>query len=144
MDIFSQEKRSEIMSRIKSGETKPERAVRSLLHRKGYRFRLHVRTLPGSPDVVLPKYRTAIFIHGCFWHRHSGCRYAYMPKTRPDFWLRKFDQNRTRDQRTVDALRALHWNVLVVWECELKDMVGLTIRLESALRISNAGKSTEC
>jgi DNA mismatch endonuclease (patch repair protein) len=117
------------MSRIRSRDTKPEIAVRSLLHRMGYRFRLHSQHLPGRPDIVLPRYRTVIFVHGCYWHRHKGCRYAYTPKSRVDFWTGKFSENVERDQRREHELRALGWNVLIVWECETRNMEGIERRI---------------
>src|SRR3989338_7179007 len=101
MDTLSPEKRSWNMSRIRGENTKPELAVRSMLHRMGYRFRISDKTLPGKPDIVLPKYRTAIFVHGCFWHRHQGCKYTYTPKSRLDFWSRKFEGNVMRDKNNV-------------------------------------------
>lgn len=107
------------MSSIRSRNTKPEIIVRSLLHREGFRFRLHVRELPGKPDIVLPKYRAAIFVHGCFWHGHD-CSLYRLPSTRPDFWQDKIDHNRASDRRARDALLAAGWRVAVVWECALR------------------------
>lgn len=109
------------MSRIKAVNTSPERAVRTALHRAGFRFRLHVRKLPGKPDIVLAKYRTVVMVHGCFWHRHKNCKYAYRPKTRVKFWERKFNQNVKRDAEVTRALRNLDWKVVTIWECEVKD-----------------------
>ena len=117
------------MSRIRGKDTKPEIAVRSILHRTGYRFRLHRRDLPGNPDIVLPKYHTVILVHGCFWHRHRGCKYAYTPKSRVDFWQKKFTENVERDKRNRKALRQEGWKVVVVWECELRDPDKLVLRL---------------
>jgi DNA mismatch endonuclease (patch repair protein) len=108
------------MGRIKSGDTKPELAVRSILHRMGYRFRLHRKDLPGKPDIVLPKYKVVIFVHGCFWHHHKGCKYAYIPKSRTDFWLEKFKNNTERDCKVVDELTEMGWRVHIIWECEIK------------------------
>lgn len=109
------------MAAIKSRNTEPELIVRKALHRLGYRFRLHRKDLPGSPDIVLPKFKAAIFVHGCFWHRHFGCKYAYTPKSRVDFWEKKFAQNVLRDEKAVHALRGAGWRVLVIWECSTKD-----------------------
>ncbi|WP_256326113.1 very short patch repair endonuclease [Sphingomonas sp. NFR15] len=125
--------RSRLMARVKGKDTKPELLVRRALHALGYRFRLHRRELPGRPDIVLPRYRTAIFIHGCFWHRHPECSKASMPKTRVDFWREKFETNIDRDGRNIAALRELGWQVLVVWECETKQIEELTLRLAAAL-----------
>lgn len=108
------------MSRIRGKDTAPELKVRSMLHRMGYRFRLHVANLPGKPDIVLPKYKTAIFVHGCFWHRHEGCRLAYTPKTRTDFWARKLSENVQRDKVNSAMLQELGWNVVTIWECEIE------------------------
>ncbi|MCY4292846.1 MAG: very short patch repair endonuclease [Roseovarius sp.] len=119
-DKISKEHRSWVMSRIKNKDTKPEKLLRSLLHREGYRFRLHVRNLPGKPDVVFPKYKTVIFVHGCFWHRHEGCPNATTPKTRVAFWEGKFKRTMERDRQNQRELMALGWRVIVVWECELK------------------------
>ena len=117
-DRLSRKHRSWNMSRIRGKDTAPERLVRSALHRAGYRFRLHSEPLPGRPDLVLPKYRTVVFVHGCFWHRHSGCRFAYTPKSRTAFWNAKLDANVKRDRRTARELRGLGWKVITVWECE--------------------------
>ncbi len=113
--------RSALMSRVKAKGTKPELNVRRVAHGLGYRYRLHRRDLPGSPDLVFPGRRKALFVHGCFWHRHQGCRKTTMPKTRAKFWQRKFDDNVRRDERVIAALRELGWDVLVVWECETSD-----------------------
>ena len=120
-DIISKEKRSWNMSRIKGKNTKPERIVRSVLHRMGYRFRLHRKDLPGKPDIVLPKYRTVIFVHGCFWHRHKGCKYAYTPKSRVDFWKKKFKENVKRDKKKREELVKAGWKIVIVWECRLRN-----------------------
>ncbi len=119
MDTLTKEKRSWNMSKIRSKNTKPEITVRSKLHKAGYRFRLHVKGLPGKPDIVLPKYNTIIFINGCFWHRHKGCKYAYKPKTRVDFWNEKLNRNIKRQGEVLKELRDLEWKVLVIWECEV-------------------------
>ena len=120
VDTISAERRSWNMSRIKGKNTKPELALRSKLHRAGFRFRLHSKDLPGRPDIILPRYHIAIFVHGCFWHRHDGCRYATTPSTRQEFWSEKFDKNIERDARNRAALEAAGWTVCVVWECELQ------------------------
>ena len=119
-DILTKRKRSWNMSRIKGKNTKPELLLRSLLHRSGFRFRLHNKKLPGKPDIVLPRYKTVIFVNGCFWHRHSGCKYAYTPKSRQEFWLKKFETTIERDKEKEKKLKREGWNVIVVWECELK------------------------
>jgi DNA mismatch endonuclease (patch repair protein) len=134
MDRLTKAERSWNMSRIRGRDTSPERAVRSILHRLGYRFRLHSRKLPGRPDVVLPRYKTVVFVHGCFWHRHSGCPFAYTPKSRIEFWSQKFAANVERDRLASKQLRALGWRVLVVWECELRDARALSQRLDRELR----------
>lgn len=119
-DIVDSATRSKMMSGIHGKDTQPELAIRQYLHARGYRFRLHRKELPGSPDLVLAKYRLAVFVHGCFWHRHKGCYYATTPATRSDFWRRKLDGNAERDQRQQQALEALGWRVLTVWECGLR------------------------
>jgi DNA mismatch endonuclease (patch repair protein) len=133
MDRLTKERRSWNMSRIRSRDTEPERIVRSVLHRLGYRFRLHRRDLPGNPDIVLPRYRTVIFVHGCFWHRHARCRYAYVPKSRVRFWIRKFSQNVERDRTNQLLLKHLGWHVIVIWECETAGRDSLSLRLSRAL-----------
>ena len=133
MDRISKQRRSWNMSRIRGKDTTPEKRVRSLLHRMGYRFRLHVRELPGRPDIVLPKYRAVVFVHGCYWHRHPGCKYAYTPKSRVDFWLQKFEDNVRRDRASSKALTELGWSVCVVWECETRDTERLASKLEAHL-----------
>jgi DNA mismatch endonuclease (patch repair protein) len=136
-DPLTPEKRSWLMSRIRSGNTKPELVLRSLLHRCGYRFSLRRRNLPGKPDVVLRKYRTVIFVHGCFWHRHADCKQATTPRTRTEFWKDKFARNVARDQRNQATLAEQGWRVLVVWECELRaDPLAV---LEHVLRQMNPG-----
>ena len=114
------EQRSRNMSAIKSKNTKPEIAVRKLLHSMGYRFRLHRKDLPGSPDIVLPKYKTVIFVHGCFWHRHENCKYASIPKTRKEFWESKFKANINRDNLNQANLLLRGWKIIIIWECQLK------------------------
>lgn len=119
-DVFTREKRSEIMSHVRTKNTRPEQMVRSALHSIGARFRLHRKALPGCPDIVLPKYRTVIFVHGCFWHQHEGCRRAAVPQQNHEFWERKLKRNKERDQDAQHALQALGWNVVIVWGCEAK------------------------
>jgi DNA mismatch endonuclease (patch repair protein) len=121
------------MSRIRSKNTEPERRVRSILHRLGYRFRLHCNALPGRPDIVLPKYRVVILVHGCFWHRHRRCRLAYTPKSRIDFWTAKFAANRKRDRTVTSQLRLLGWRVVTVWECQIEDLNRLEETLSRVL-----------
>jgi DNA mismatch endonuclease (patch repair protein) len=130
MDRISKERRSWNMSRIRSKNTRPEVLVRSILHRSGYRFRLHARELPGRPDIVLPKWKTVIFVHGCFWHRHRGCRFAYSPKSKKPFWRKKFTENMKRDVRKAEALTSTGWTVVTVWECELASPEELGERLQ--------------
>ena len=128
MDKLTPQKRSWNMSRIKSKDTTPERIVRSFLHRNGFRFRLHVKDLPGKPDIVLPKYKTVIEVRGCYWHRHEGCKDAATPSSNTDFWQKKFSENIARDKRTEQELKALGWNVIVVWECEvIKNYFGVNL-----------------
>lgn len=119
-DVHSKETRSYNMSRIRSKDTKPEMLVRKFLFSKGFRYRLHDKKLPGKPDIVLPKYKTVIFIHGCFWHGHEGCRYYVVPKTRTEWWLHKITNNINKDSAAVMALETMGWKVITVWECDLK------------------------
>lgn len=119
-DKFSKGTRSRIMSRIRGKDTKPEILVRSYLFSRGLRFRKNDRRYPGSPDIVLPKFNTIVFVHGCFWHLHEGCKYAKMPKSNVDFWKTKLYGNRERDERNRKELEEMGWNVITVWECELK------------------------
>jgi DNA mismatch endonuclease, patch repair protein len=123
------------MSRIRGKDTKPELRVRSQLHRMGYRFRLHRKDLPGRPDIVLPKYDTVIFVHGCFWHRHKGCRFAYTPKTRVEFWETKFEQNVRRDRRNEAALRKRGWRIIRIWECETESFEALARLIRSRMKV---------
>ena len=125
--------RSALMRRVRGKDTTPERAVRGAAHALGYRFRLHRRNLPGTPDLTFPRLRKVIFVHGCFWHRHAGCSRTTTPKTRAAYWHEKFQQNVERDQRNVAALRALGWEVLVVWECETFDRTALVATLSRLL-----------
>lgn len=119
-DVHSKEVRSYNMSRIKGKNTKPEMLVRKFLHAHGFRYRLHDKKLPGKPDIVLRKYKTVIFVHGCFWHGHEGCKYYVIPKTRTDWWLNKITGNISNDEKAITTLKKNGWKVLNVWECELK------------------------
>jgi DNA mismatch endonuclease, patch repair protein len=128
-DVLTPEQRSRNMRAIKGRDTAPEMTVRRILHAMGYRFRLHRRDLPGRPDIVLPRHRVAVFVHGCFWHRHQ-CRFGRVePATRPEFWLAKFSANVARDRRAIVALRRAGWRVIVVWGCQTKDADKLASRL---------------
>lgn len=120
VDVVDPQKRSRMMAAIPRGDTAPEFLVRSYLHGCGLRFRVHVRALPGTPDIVLPRFKAAVFVHGCFWHRHPGCRFAAVPTSRQDFWSRKFESNVKRDAVNVEKLRTLGWRPLVIWECEAR------------------------
>lgn len=120
MDVVDSATRSRMMGNIRGKDTKPEVTVRKYLHAHGYRFRLHRADLPGKPDIVLAGLKTCIFVHGCFWHRHPGCRYTTTPKTREEFWQEKFRGNVERDRRAHQALAGLGWTVLTIWECELR------------------------
>jgi len=121
------------MSHITGKGTKPEIVVRKLAHRLGYRFRLHRRDLPGSPDVVFPRKKIALFVHGCFWHRHEGCRLSYNPKSNVEFWQAKFKINVARDARAKDELECLGWRVAIIWECETRDFDNLSVKLREIL-----------
>jgi DNA mismatch endonuclease (patch repair protein) len=133
MDSLSPERRSWNMSRIRGKDTRPERVVRSLLHSLGYRFRLNRKDIPGKPDIVLPKYRTAIYVHGCYWHRHEGCHLAYTPKSNLGFWSKKFARNVERDAEVSATLQPTGWKQIVVWECETRDEKTLAARLQREL-----------
>ena len=132
-DRLTPEARSALMARIRGRDTAPELRLRALLHAMGYRFRLHRADLPGTPDVVLPGRRKVLFLHGCFWHRHAGCRFATVPRTRVGFWDEKFARNLARDARVRRALNRAGWSVAVVWECALRDEARLARRLERFL-----------
>ncbi len=133
MDRIDRQRRSWNMSRIHGKNTKPEIVVRSLLHRLGFRFRIHVKTLPGRPDIVLPRWKTVVLVHGCFWHRHGNCQFAYTPKSRREFWLSKFEANVSRDKKTLGLLRKAGWKPIVVWECEIRDLEKLSRRLKQRI-----------
>jgi DNA mismatch endonuclease (patch repair protein) len=119
-DVHSKETRSFNMSQIKGKNTKPEMLVRKFLFSKGLRYKLHDKTLPGKPDLVFPKYKTAVFIHGCYWHGHEGCKYFVVPKTRTEWWLNKINGNKDKDSKSIVALQESGWRVIVIWECDLK------------------------
>lgn len=119
-DVHDKKTRSYNMSRIKGKNTKPEILVRKFLHAKGFRFRLHLKKMPGKPDIVLPKYKTIILVHGCFWHGHKGCRYFVVPKTRTEWWLNKINKNIENDEKAIAELLEDEWKIITIWECELK------------------------
>ena len=129
VDHISPERRSWLMSRVRGKNTTPEIRVRKFAHSKGLRFRLHRKDLPGKPDLVFPKHRVALFVHGCFWHRHHGCSKASVPRSNTAYWLEKFAQNIERDTRTHAALSALGWRTFVIWECETKNNAILEDRI---------------
>jgi len=146
MDVFTPQKRSELMSRIRGRDTKPELALRSMLHGLGYRFTVRSRrnrTLPGKPDLVLPRYHTVIFVHGCFWHGHEHCRAFRLPKTRRDWWSAKIEGNQARDKRNHAALLQLGWHVVTVWECALKTTSARAQLVESLPQILPAPTTTD-
>lgn len=131
-DVHSPAQRSYNMSRIRSKDTAPEVRLRSLLHRSGLRFRLHGKDLPGRPDIVLPGARVAVFVHGCFWHRHQGCRYSSMPSSNVEFWEQKFGRTVERDHENIQSLRDLGWEVIVTWECQVKGDPGVLVDMIKA------------
>ncbi|MBW4055839.1 MAG: DNA mismatch endonuclease Vsr [Proteobacteria bacterium] len=134
MDKISHQQRSKNMAAVRGKNTIPELIVRHVLHAMGHRFRLHRKDLPGKPDIVLPKYRTCIFVHGCFWHQHPGCKRASNPSTNMDFWSQKLDRNVERDKQNGLELHSLNWRVFVIWECETKDIVLLEQKLRRFLK----------
>lgn len=133
VDRLTSRERSALMARIGPRDTKPELIVRRLLHVAGYRYRLHAANLPGRPDIVFPGRRAVIFVHGCFWHRHDGCRLATTPGTRVDFWTAKFEANRKRDQRATEQLNAAGWSALIIWQCETSRLDLLLSKLQQFL-----------
>ncbi|QDI79794.1 DNA mismatch endonuclease Vsr [Methylorubrum populi] len=143
VDSLTPSERSALMSRIGPGNTKPELIVRRLAHALGYRFRLHRKDLPGSPDLVFPSRHKVVFVHGCFWHRHPGCRRASMPNTHRDFWDAKFTRNVERDARKERELRQTGWDVLTIWECETRDVERLATILRDFLGPSKSVASTQ-
>jgi DNA mismatch endonuclease (patch repair protein) len=128
-DVHSKATRSYNMSQIRAKNTKPEITVRKYLFAQGFRFRLHRKDLPGKPDIVLPKYKTIIFVHGCFWHGHDGCKYFVVPKTKTEWWLNKINRNKELDSENIKKLKANNWNIVIIFECELKK-----INVDSTLR----------
>jgi DNA mismatch endonuclease (patch repair protein) len=137
MDRLDPQARSRLMSKVRGKNTKPELAVRTYLHAMGLRFRLHDATLPGRPDLILKSRRAVVFVHGCFWHGHVGCRKARVPKTRAEFWKSKMDTNAARDRRSIRKLRSMGWRVFVVWQCEISER-----RLDRLYRRIVAGETT--
>lgn len=139
VDVVDPATRSRMMAGIQGKNTKPEMALRRALHALGLRYRLHHSALPGRPDLVFPRYRAALFVHGCFWHRHRDCRFATIPATRPQFWAAKFDENVRRDQRALESLSVAGWRSAVVWECTLKAEGAIPIaKMVQAWLCSNA------
>jgi DNA mismatch endonuclease (patch repair protein) len=133
MDIYPEKKRSEVMSKIPGRDTKPEMYIRKFLFSKGFRYRIDDNRYPGRPDIVLPKFKTAVFIHGCFWHGHPGCKASKLPETRKEFWEKKINDNILRDKRNIEALKNRGWNVIVIWQCEIKNNAVRQKRLEFLL-----------
>ena len=133
-DTISPKHRSWNMSRVRSTNTKPEIKVRSMLHAKGFRFRKNVKSLPGVPDIVLPKYKTVVFVHGCFWHQHPGCAKSHIPKSNVEFWTTKLGKNVVRDAKHKKDLKKLGWKVIYVWECELKNFDALEKNLPKKIK----------
>ena len=142
-DIVDSKRRSEMMAGIRGCDTAPELTVRRIAHRMGLRFRLHRKDLPGCPDLVFPKHRLVVFVHGCFWHRHRGCRYAYTPKSRVTFWSEKFAANVARDARQEAALRTLGWRVLIIWECETRLKAAVEHRLSALIQSADPAPKRE-
>lgn len=134
-DIISRENRSHLMGSIKGRDTKPELIVRTLCHSMGLRYRLHRRDLPGCPDLVFPKHHLCLFVHGCFWHRHANCKYAYTPKTNLDFWLPKLQRNAERDRETSKTLTEQGWQVEIIWECETKSTSLLAAKIANIFNL---------
>jgi DNA mismatch endonuclease, patch repair protein len=128
-DVHTKKQRSYNMSRIKGKDTKPEMLVRKFLHANGFRYKLHDKKLPGKPDIVLPKYKTVIFVHGCFWHGHANCKYFTIPKTRTEWWMDKINTNKANDTKAIRALKKDGWKIITIWECALK-----TAKVEKTLK----------
>jgi DNA mismatch endonuclease (patch repair protein) len=134
MDILSKEDRSALMAKIKGKNTRPEMIVRKFLFSKGYRYRIHDSRYPGSPDIVLPKYHTAIFVHGCFWHGHANCRASHLPTTNIEYWQEKIRQNIERDRKKIELLEKDGWNVIVIWECRVKNNQQMAMLFKDLLK----------
>lgn len=132
-DVFSKDKRSEIMSKISGKETKPEIKVRKYLFAKGFRYRKNDKRFPGKPDIILPKYKTAIFVHGCFWHGHEDCKASALPKTNREFWRNKIDGNIERDKRNQGMLIQLGWKVITVWQCQIKSKYSFDLTMQNLI-----------
>lgn len=141
-DIYSKKKRSEIMSKIRGKETKPEILVRKFLFSEGFRYRINDGRYPGKPDLVLPKYKTIIFIHGCFWHHHEGCKASKLPETNAEFWEKKVSDNVVRDRKNIEKLKSEGWNVIVVWQCEIKSKAKREERLKLLVKQIKIGPKT--
>lgn len=141
-DIVDPATRSRMMSGIRGRNTKPEIIVRKYLHAAGFRFRLHVKDLPGKPDIVLPRYKTVIFVHGCFWHQHPGCKDAVMPKSNKEFWFTKLNSNISRDQKNITALQTQGWKTIIFWECDIRNMDKLML-LTFEIRSANPDTQTK-
>ncbi len=135
VDHLTPEMRSWNMSRIQSKNTTPEKTVRSLLHQMGYRFRLHRKKLPGKPDIILLKYKSVVFVHGCFWHRHKNCKDATTPKSNTAFWKKKFKLNVERDKKNQKELHRQRWKIITIWQCEIKNLQRLALKLKRKLII---------
>ena len=133
-DIYSIDKRSDIMSKVRQEGTKPEILIRRFLFSHGFRYRKNDKRYPGKPDIVLPKYRTIIFVHGCFWHGHVNCKAATLPKTNTDFWKKKISENIARDQKNIETLRKEGWNVTIIWQCEIENKNKRKKRLDLLLK----------
>jgi len=140
MDTLSPKERSERMSLIRGAGSVPEMKLRRLVHRMGFRYRLHVKELPGKPDLVFPARNAVIFMHGCFWHRHEGCRLARLPKSKLEFWKPKLEANKERDLRNQYQLESLGWRVLVIWECEMADVEHVSVIIREFLQKQKGGK----
>ena len=142
-DNLTPQQRKIAMSRVRGQNTTPEKVVRSLLHRFGFRFRKNVKSLPGTPDIVLPKYRTAIFVNGCFWHGHESCKRATIPNTHREFWVRKISSNVSRDKRSIELLQQAGWRVVTIWQCQLRSQKESeeTVQKTAALLIADFNQS---